>query len=143
MFADTLPPEGPSPELMNVYMHVLADSPVPSCYWTALNFAAEQPDSRLLTIPWAPGQEHKVVWERLQEEYVRVDAAEQLGDIIVYRRVSDEALLHLCSFVAADVVYTKNGLGFSSPWCLMRLADVDSLYLRTGEVDRLAFRARD
>lgn len=130
-------------EMMNVYMHVLADVPVPSCYWTALNFSAERPDSRLLTIPRAPGQEHRIALAKLQKEYEPADTAAQLGDVVVYRRRSDGELLHLCTFVAADVVYTKNGFGFSSPWCLMYLADVDALYLRPGEVERLVFRPRE
>jgi hypothetical protein len=130
-------------ELLNVYAAAPADAPTPSCYWTALNFAADRPDSRLLVVPRAPGREAEVAWEKLQTAYERVPKPELLGDVIVYRNISDGELRHLCSFVAAEVVYTKNGLGPMQPWCLMRLTDVDALYLESEDVERLTFRLRE
>ena len=130
-------------ETMNVFMWAPVDAPTPSCYWTALNFSAERPDPRLLITPRAPGSERKIVEQKLREGYVPVDKASELGDVIVYRRRRDKEPLHVCTFIAADVVFTKNGFGFSSPWCLMHLDDVDALYLESGVVDRLVFRAVD
>lgn len=130
-------------EMLNVFMHAPSNAPTPSCYWTALNFAAERPDSRLLITARAPGREDAIAWRKLQEEYVLVEAPSQLGDVIAYRRRADGDLRHLCTFVAADIVYTKNGFGSSSPWCLMHLDDVDALYLERGQVDRLVFRATE
>jgi len=129
-------------EMMNVYIRADANGPIPSCYWTALNFSAEQPDSRLLVTSSAPDGEDKAARQKLKTEYMRVGTAGRLGDVIAYRRKTDDYLLHLCAYVAADIVYTKNGYGFSSPWCLMRLSDVDSLYADDGTVERLVYRLR-
>jgi hypothetical protein len=128
-------------EMMNVYLNSPADAPTPSCYWTALNFAAEQPDSRLLVTPRKRGQETEVAWKQLRRDYEPIATASRLGDIIAYRRKSDGDLQHVCAFVAADVVFTKNGFGPSAPWCLMHLSAVDALYGQPG-VERLAFRPR-
>jgi hypothetical protein len=126
-------------ELLNVYIQSSADVPAPSCYWTALNFSAERPDSRLLVSASAHGRPDEIAWEKLRSSYESVSAPARLGDIIVYRRQEDGFMTHVCAFVAAGVVYTKNGLGLSSPWCLMRLRDVDALYAIPG-VERLVYR---
>jgi len=129
-------------EMMYVYMRAPSDAPTPSCYWTALNFGAERPDSRLLVRPDAPGLEHDLVLQRIRDDYRPVDSPSALGDLIVYRRRSDGEVRHVCSYVAAGVVYTKNGFGSSSPWTMMQLAEVDALYLGGGRTERLAFRPR-
>ncbi len=126
-------------ELLNVYVQSSADVPAPSCYWTALNFSADRPDSRLLVTASAPGRPDEIAWEKLRDNYETVDGPLRVGDIVVYRRKQDGFMVHVSAFVAADIVYTKNGLGLSSPWCLMRLRDVDALYAISG-VERLAYR---
>ena len=130
-------------ETMNVFMRATADTPTPSCYWTALNFAAERPDPRLLVNPRSPGDERTEVERRLREDYQPGAVPTQLGDLIVYRRLRDGEPLHLCAFVAADIVFTKNGFGSNNPWCLMRLADVDALYLEPGVSERLTYQRRE
>lgn len=130
-------------ETMNVFMRATADAPTPSCYWTALNFAAERPDPRLLVNPRSPGDERAEVERHLRENYQPGSAPAHLGDLIVYRRLGDGEPLHLCAFVAADIVFTKNGFGSNNPWCLMRLADVDALYLQLGLSERLTYHRRD
>ncbi len=129
-------------ELMNVYTAAWADIPTPSCYWSALNFGAERPDSRLLVTVHSMTKTEKVADEKLQQGYELAASAERLGDIIVYRRRTDGFPLHMCAYVAADVVFTKNGLGVSSPWCLMRLEQMDALYLKAGEIERMVYRER-
>lgn len=127
-------------ELMNVFIRAPSGVPTPSCYWTALNFDAERPDARLMITPGLPGPQQDLVLQKLKNDYARVDAPSRLGDLIMYRRRSDGEVRHLCTYIAADIVYTKNGLGTSSPWCLMHQAAVDALYFQPGRVDRLVFR---
>lgn len=121
-------------ELSNTYARAAYDRPTPSCYWSALNFAADRPDPRLLVIPANPTKEVPLVWQKLRQGYRRVDQPTQLGDILVYRSRSSGNLQHLCAYIAADIVFTKNGFGSSSPWCLMRKEEVDTLYL-AGDTD--------
>jgi hypothetical protein len=35
---------------------------------------------------------------------------------------------HMCVYIAADVVYTKNGVDPKQPWVLMRMKDLLALY---------------
>ena len=128
-------------ELLNVYHLASAEGAAASCYWTALNFPSEQPESRLLVNPRTTGDQEAETWRRLQE-FTPLEKASELGDIIAYRRKSDGRILHVCSYVAADIVFTKNGFGYSAPWCLMRLPDVDALYHDAATTERLYFRPR-
>ncbi len=129
-------------EFMNVYARTPYGAPSASCYWTALNFHELQPDSRLLVTPQERFEQMPLVWEKLRRAYRRVEQAEQIGDLIAYRDKSNGDLRHVCSFVAAGVVFSKNGFGSVSPWCLMRLDDVDALYLNDS-VERWIFRLRE
>jgi hypothetical protein len=130
-------------EFLNLYVRTSASSPTASCYWTALNFNAERPDSRLLVTPLQIGKQAGIAWDLLQRGYDRIDAPGRLGDIVAYRRKGARGeLLHVCAFVAADIAYTKNGFGFHAPWCLMHLDDIDSIYLNEPDVERLTFRLR-
>ena len=129
-------------EMVNTHLIASADTPTPSCYWTALNFMAERPSPLLLVTGRQTDTQGELAWQRLQEDYELVETVPRFGDVIAYRRDIDGFLLHVCSYVAADVVYTKNGFGLSNPWCMMRLAEVDRLYAGGGGVSRLVFRPR-
>ncbi|HEY5551195.1 MAG TPA: hypothetical protein VIK52_04865 [Opitutaceae bacterium] len=132
-----------SRELMNVYLALRASEPTPSCYWSSLNFAAERPDSRLLVKPASPSQEGRDAWRKLRATHDPVEGPSRLGDIIVYRRKTDGELVHMCAFIAAGIAYTKNGFGYSNPWCLMQLDDIDALYAVDETIERLAFRLKE
>jgi hypothetical protein len=130
-------------EYMNLYAFTDVGAPAASCYWTALNFDVKQPDPRLLTLPGHDGAEAALAWQRLQSEYDPIDAPGALGDVIAYLATGGrDRLVHLCSFVADDIVFTKNGLGLMAPWSLMRLPDVDAVYLGEPGVERRCFRRK-
>ncbi len=124
-------------EYMNLFVLPLEDRPMPSCYWTALNFSQAQPDPRFLVVPGTPGDEVAVVENELRTNYRRIARPEHPGDVIAYYdRGDSRAPSHVCSHLAADLVFTKNGFGYDAPWCITRRSDVDELYLQpeTGEV---------
>jgi hypothetical protein len=129
-------------EFSNLYQMSSAYEPAASCYWTALNFDAAGADRRLLVTAARGGDQARQAAATLAREYVVVPQADRLGDVLAYRDVKSGEVVHLCSFVAADVVFTKNGYGFSAPWCLMRLRDVDRIYLQDGLVERSVHRLR-
>ncbi len=130
-------------EFSNAYLLPSAADPAASCYWTALNFNAERPDSRLLVTAARGGDEGSEAWAILNDEYTRIPAPGRLGDVVAYRSSETGEVLHLCSHVAADIVFTKNGFGVSAPWCLMRIEDVDLFYLRDDSIERMYFRRRE
>jgi hypothetical protein len=40
----------------------------------------------------------------------------------------DGTIIHSCTFIADDVVYTKNGASATVPWALMTIPDVLEAY---------------
>ena len=124
-------------EYMNLFMRPLIDRPVPSCYWTALNFNRSTPDPRFLVTPGSPGDEVDVIEKELRQNYRAIDRPTEPGDVIAYYdRNNARAPQHVCSYIAADLVFTKNGFGYDAPWCLTPRQEVEDLYLlpKTGEV---------
>lgn len=129
-------------EFLNTYFTPAAPSLTPSCFWTAFNFGADQPDNRYLVLPGMWTEHQRLAWKDLSERYTAVPAPGQLGDIIAYRRRGAEEVEHVCVFIAEGIAFTKNGYAFSQPWCLSRLEDIDALYLTNPDMERIYFRRR-
>ena len=86
-----------------------------NCFWTSLNFFAARPDARLV--------DANIARDELARSYVRVTGEKRFGDVVVWR---DEAggLTHMAVWIAADVVFTKNGYDALHPWTLMSLGEL-------------------
>ncbi len=116
-------------EYMNLFVVPLENRPMPSCYWTALNFSEPSPDPRFLVVPGTPGDEVAIVETELRQRYRSIERPERPGDVIAYYdRRNARAPSHVCSYLAADLVFTKNGFGYDAPWCITRRTEVDELY---------------
>lgn len=89
------------------------------CHWTSFNFFNELPDDR-----YGVAQSLN---EMIQKEWVKINSPTQFGDVIVFFRPPGEAL-HSCVYIADDVVFTKNGVGFGAPFIFERLDDVIARY---------------
>jgi hypothetical protein len=64
----------------------------------------------------------------LQNEYVTIqDRPAAFGDVMLLRDAKTEPL-HMCVYIADDIVFTKNGAHYFQPWALMRYADVLARY---------------
>ncbi|WP_415910786.1 hypothetical protein [Oleiharenicola sp. Vm1] len=129
-------------ELLNTYFRPTEPGPTPSCFWTAFNFGSDRPDPRYLVLPGEWTEHREMAWADLLARFDPIPAPSQLGDLIGYRRRGAAALDHLCVYLADDLVFTKNGFTFSAPWCIQRLEDVDELYRRDPESERVYFRRR-
>jgi hypothetical protein len=129
-------------ELLNTYFTPTAPAPTPSCFWTAFNFGAEQPDERFLVLPGIWTEHRELAARELAEKYEPLPAPSRLGDIIAYRPRGEMTIDHVCVLLADDLVFTKNGFTFSSPWCISRLADLDEQYLAKPGMERVYFRRR-
>lgn len=90
----------------------------PDCFWTSLNFFNETADPRLT--------ETAVQFQVMQTEYYPVPAANRFGDLILlYEPLgADMRTVHMCVYIADDIVFTKNGWDSRHPWLLMRLEDM-------------------
>lgn len=90
------------------------------CFWSAMNFFNTTPDNGFFN----PEHTRQV----LKADYARVgDGSRRFGDLLLLLSTNDEAL-HMCVYLADDVVFTKNGANMQQPWVLMRLPEMLSHY---------------
>ncbi len=114
-----------------------SDKPVDAnhdCHWTSFNFQNDQPDERFSNIDY--------VRQVLLEQYYPVPGDPMLGDIVMFVR-GDGVVIHSCVYIADDIVFTKNGPGYSVPWLLSPLADVQAFYASTPGIEMRRYRAKN
>jgi hypothetical protein len=130
-------------EFLNTYFEPTEPSLTPSCFWTAFNFGSDKPNDRFLVVPGIWTEHQELAGQELAARYRPISAPDRLGDIVGYRRKGGTDMLHVCVFVADQIVFTKNGYTFSKPWIFSRLENVDALYLTSPDIERVYFRRRD
>jgi hypothetical protein len=91
------------------------------CFWSAFNFFNEIPDNSFNDLGH--------VREVLDREYAQITNPEhlQLGDL-VFLAAANKTVIHVATYVADDLVFTKNGEDFRQPWLLMHMADMVDTY---------------
>ena len=90
------------------------------CFWSAMNFFNTEPDNGFFN----PDYTQKI----LRTEYARVrDGSQQYGDVLLLLGRDNQAL-HMCVYVADNVVFTKNGMNTQQPWVLMKLPEMLGVY---------------
>lgn len=92
---------------------------LPDCHWTALNFFNYNPEPIYLDEFFAAS--------RLLAAFEPVDPPYRFGDAMVFLTEEMNAY-HSCIYIAADLVYTKNGRSLYAPWTMLNLKDVQSTY---------------
>jgi len=103
------------------------------CHWTALNFNRPAIDHRFEQI--------EAVRAAYSSEYYIADDEPVLGDIFLLMQ-SDGSARHAYVHIAGDIVFTKNGANATSPWILMKLADLLGTYPSDSELVIRHLRAR-
>lgn len=106
------------------------------CVWSSMNFFNKQPDNRFLNPAF--------VAQVLDSQYHPVSKPESFGDIIMFYKAEPSGqakLVHMCVFIADDVVFTKNGGDIYQPWVLMRLPDVRALFANQPGLQTAFFRS--
>ena len=89
------------------------------CYWTAMNF-----DTLVLDDRWLDSKE---VSHRLQTEYRPVSRSEaRFGDVMAL--FHDGAPIHVATYLAGDLVFTKNGNFVTRPWTIESIPSVLAMY---------------
>ncbi len=89
------------------------------CFWSAMNFFNDPPDDRF--------SDWKYTVEVLRQEYYQAPTNWIYGDLILLVNQGSIAI-HMCVYIADQVVFTKNGVDIHQPWVLMRLADMLRCY---------------
>src|SRR5262249_10623525 len=104
------------------------------CFWSAMNFFNEKPDDRL----YDPSYKDRT----LTSEYVRVKESErQCGDLLMLLGTNKTAL-HMCVYVADEVVFTKNGANAVQPWVLMKIPEMLGIYDRLRPFQMVYYRRK-
>ncbi len=86
-----------------------------NCFYTALNFFNETPDYRFI--------DPELVVATLRKDYTVATNNFTLGDVLTLVD-SANTIIHMCVYVADDVVYTKNGATPLAPWVLMKRTEM-------------------
>jgi len=101
------------------------------CFWSALNYFNDTPDDRFGDLNY--------VGQYVKANYYQISKPVVHGDLVFICDAKDSAL-HAAIYLADDIVFTKNGMGYMEPWVLMRLPDLVNFYSTTGPAHTLAFR---
>ena len=109
-------------KLLNSYPNItqIRGGMLPDCHWTSLNFLNDETVDRLVDTPMASAY--------TVENFERVSSPHLFGDVLFFVDDRDGSALHSCVYIADDIVFTKNGRSIVSPWVLMKLGDVCSIY---------------
>ncbi|NNJ71348.1 MAG: hypothetical protein HKP10_08715 [Kiritimatiellales bacterium] len=119
----------------DVYAMKGADLGKLDCHWSTYNFFNQgSPGPPLKTIE---------VKHYFENNFVAIQAADlRFGDVILYVEKSGK-LLHSAVFIAADIVFTKNGSNFNSPWMFMNLDTMSKYYGRNLDLDIRCLRPKE
>jgi hypothetical protein len=93
---------------------------IPDCHWSSLNFFNTHPKDYYLNTRLAADQ--------VVEGYDKVSEPYQFGDVLMFIDAKNGGAVHSCTYVADDIVYTKNGESLVTPWMLMKLKEVKRQY---------------
>lgn len=103
--------------------------------WTSLNFFNPQPEPLLL--------DERLATTVVLEQYETVAPPYRLGDVLIFLDNVHGNAFHTCVYVAADVVVTKIGRNFLSPWVFQTLDHVKKTYLFENNGYIVGYRARN
>jgi hypothetical protein len=98
-----------------------------NCHWSSLNFYAETPEDRFINVKDARAE--------VTANY-RPITEPSFGDLVVLVDRETGSVVHSAVYLADDLVFTKNGFGYSEPWMYMQLRAMADLYaLQLGKPD--------
>jgi hypothetical protein len=106
---------------------------LPDCHWTSLNFFSNTRQDYFL--------DTRLASRRVIENYTTVQPPYRFGDVLFFNTPTGDTI-HSCVYIAADIVFTKNGENALSPWILMRLGDVQDLYLQNAQYTMQGYREK-
>ena len=93
---------------------------LPDCHWTTFNFFNYDPHEYML--------DERLVSLYASEKCVRIEPPYKFGDFVLLQYPGSEEIIHSCVYLADDMVFTKNGRNWLSPWVIMKLDDVIKYY---------------
>lgn len=131
--AQLLPPM-PRSRLYTFAQDVDVHLSLPDCRWTALNFFTEVPSDRLADEDTAFGY--------LNENYDLVLPPYRFGDVIVVFEKGTGEFIHACTYIAANIVFTKNGKSVLNPWIFQTDERLSRLYVKDRVIEMRVMRRK-
>lgn len=105
---------------------------MPDCHWTSLNFFNIRPQQFLLDTHLATSL--------VKQDFEKVEPPFRYGDVLMFIEPDGKAV-HSATYLADDIMFSKNGSNILAPWLLMRLQDLMKLYdVRPGRTRIEGFR---
>jgi hypothetical protein len=105
------------------------------CHWSSMNFWNDPPDDRL--------SDTEFVVHTIMNDYEKVPQDKwRFGDVILLGE-SEDQLIHSCVYIAADIVFTKNGPSHLTPWVFMEIDDLLAYYEMPGRSALRAYRPKE
>jgi hypothetical protein len=99
------------------------------CHWTSLNFLNnDAPDNRF--------SDENFARQTVQSEFIPVTDAPRLGDVMFFLD-GDGMVVHSATFIADNIVFTKNGGAANRPWIYMELEDLLACYMKPREAMKI------
>jgi hypothetical protein len=111
----------------------VSSAKLPDCHWTALNFFQQEPDPKLSDNDYASGY--------IMRNYYEVARPGVCGDLVLLLDSSNR-VIHSSVHIAADIVFTKNGINYAQPWVLMREREMLGLFSAQEPVKVAYFRRK-
>jgi hypothetical protein len=100
-------------------MSYATEGRLPDCHWTSLNFFNLRPQQYLL--------DTRLATSLVQQDFEKVEPPYRYGDILMFIEPNKGAV-HSATYLAGDILFSKNGSNLLAPWLLMRLQDLKNLY---------------
>jgi len=117
----------------DIYEFASEEATPQDCHWTSLNFFNPDVDDSY-------GNPQKVK-ECIESEYEKIESNDlRLGDLLLYLEGSH--LIHSAVYIASDIVFTKNGTNYSSPWMFMYMSDMEQYYAQNEPLKVLHLRPK-
>lgn len=92
----------------------------PDCHWATFNFfSRNQPDDSLNTAA--------AVGKVLGEQYAAVQGEPQFGDVVLLT-LPDGSSIHSATYIADNIVFTKNGPSLAAPFIFSTVEDMLAFY---------------
>ncbi len=93
---------------------------MPDCHWSSLNFFNYEPRDYYL--------DTRLAASHVVENFDPIEAPYRYGDKLLFL-TADQKAFHSCVYIAADIVFSKNGDNAANPWILTHLGDLEQIYL--------------
>ncbi|MFO1488558.1 MAG: hypothetical protein U1F65_08770 [Verrucomicrobiota bacterium] len=110
------------------------NDPVMDCHWSTMNFFNEVPDNRFTDTAYTVAY--------LRSNYYTIAKPSNYGDIILFLDNNGNAI-HSAVYIAADLVFTKNGNNFAQPWKLTHLKSLTARYELDAPERLMVWRRKD